>query len=193
MKKTKLLLVLVIIAAGIGGFVFWKGHSSKAVIVSSSTKTTKASQTTPAPVSGFNKNQYPLDDPASIWVVVNKQRALNPVNYTPANLTVPKVPLRVPGNESMQVAQPTATALETMFAAAKADGINLMVSSGYRSYTYQVGLYNGYVKSQGQATADTQSARPGHSEHQTGWAADLEPVSRKCELQQCFADTPEGK
>jgi D-alanyl-D-alanine carboxypeptidase len=68
-----------------------------------------------------------------------------------------------------------------------------MLSSGYRSYDYQVGLYNGYVKSQGQATADTQSARPGYSEHQTGLAVDIEPASKKCELDACFADTPEGK
>jgi D-alanyl-D-alanine carboxypeptidase len=49
------------------------------------------------------------------------------------------------------------------------------------------------VQSEGQAVADTQSARPGYSEHQSGLAADLEPASRKCEVDQCFGDTPEGK
>lgn len=159
------------------------------------TKTNTPTNTPPAKSStaSFNKQQYSLTDPSSIWVVVNKKRALNPVSYVPKNLVTPNVPLRVPGNESMQVTQQTATALEKMFADAKLDGINLMLSSGYRSFTYQTGLYNGYVQTQGQATADTQSARPGHSEHQTGFAADLEPVSKKCELDVCFADTPEGK
>ncbi len=157
----------------------------------SNTKT--STQNTDKTGDGFNKKQYSTTDPTSIWTVVNKQHSLNPKDYAPADLTVPNVLLRVPGNESMQVRKPTAAALETMFTAAKTDGLNLMLSSGYRSYAYQVNLYNGYVQTQGQATADTQSARPGFSEHQTGLAADIEPSTRKCELEQCFADTPEGK
>ena len=142
---------------------------------------------------GFDKTLYSTADPTSLWVIVNKQHPLRPVDYKPGDLVVPDVPLRVPGNESMQVRKTTATALETMFAAAKKQGISLMLSSGYRSYEYQVGLYNGYVQSEGRAVADTQSARPGYSEHQTGFAADLEPASRTCEVDQCFAGTPEGK
>lgn len=111
----------------------------------------------------------------------------------PADLVVPSTPLRVPGNESMQLRSEAAKALERMFAAANADGVQLMLSSGYRSYSYQTGLYNGYVKSNGAAAADNFSARPGHSEHQTGLAADIEPTSRHCELQACFAQTPEGQ
>lgn len=45
--------------------------------------------------------------------------------------------------------------------------------SGYRSYDYQMSLYNGYVTSYGQAQADRFSARPGFSEHQSGLAFDL--------------------
>jgi D-alanyl-D-alanine carboxypeptidase len=126
-------------------------------------------------------------------VIVNKQHPLNPLSYVPSDLVVPNVPLRVPGNETMQIRAVTATALEQMFTDAKAQGIDLMLSSGYRSYSYQVSLYNGYVQSQGQATADQQSARPGYSEHQTGFAVDVEPVSKNCELEQCFGTTPEGK
>lgn len=45
--------------------------------------------------------------------------------------------------------------------------------SGFRSYTYQEELYNSYVKQDGQTVADRTSARPGHSEHQTGLAFDF--------------------
>ena len=45
--------------------------------------------------------------------------------------------------------------------------------SGYRSYDYQTELYNNYVAREGQAAADTYSARPGYSEHQTGLAFDI--------------------
>lgn len=141
----------------------------------------------------FDKRQYSLSQPTSIWVVVNKQRPLNPADYVPPDLTVPDVPLRVPGNDSMQLRQPAAQALEMMFAAAKSVGLPLMLSSGYRSYSYQVGLYGGYVKSMGQAGADAISARPGYSEHQTGLAADIEPLDEKCDVSVCFANLPAGK
>jgi D-alanyl-D-alanine carboxypeptidase len=146
-----------------------------------------------SPTPSFDKTSYSTTDPASPWVVVNKQHPLQPKTYIPDDLVTPTVPLRVPGNESMQLRSTTAKALESMFAVAKTDNINLMISSGYRSYTYQVSLYGSYVSSMGQARADTQSARPGFSEHQTGQALDIEPTSRKCEVAQCFADTPEGK
>ena len=141
----------------------------------------------------FNKKQYSLTDPSSIWVIVNKQHPLSPINYVPTGLVTPNIPLRVPDNETMQVRAVTATALEQMFSAAQTDNIKLMLASGYRSYTYQTSLYNGYVQTQGPTGADQQSARPGYSEHQTGFAADLEHVDQNCELEQCFGDTSEGK
>lgn len=53
-------------------------------------------------------------------------------------------------------------------------GYNISSSySGYRSYEYQASLYNSYVAIDGQAGADTYSARPGYSEHQSGYAFDL--------------------
>ena len=45
--------------------------------------------------------------------------------------------------------------------------------SGFRSYETQATLYQSYVNQEGQAVADTYSARPGYSEHQTGLAFDI--------------------
>ncbi len=56
-------------------------------------------------------------------------------------------------------------------------GINLNIISGFRSYATQQNLYNRYVSRDGVAAADTYSARPGHSEHQTGLAADINKIS----------------
>jgi D-alanyl-D-alanine carboxypeptidase len=183
----KLLLALAIFAVLAAGIVFTGGDQPKSI-------TTKRATPAPAGVTkSFNKNQFSTTDPSSIWVVVNKQHALSPKTYAPTDLVVPSVPLRVPGNESMQLRQAAASAVQTMFGAAKTDKLDLMLSSGYRSYAYQVSLYGGYVSSLGQAAADTQSARPSYSEHQSGLALDIEPTSRKCELEQCFADTPEGQ
>lgn len=143
--------------------------------------------------NNFNKKQYSIDDPVSIWVVVNKKRPLQPKSYAPDDLVFPDVPLRVPGNESMQIRKEPANAIKQLFDSASAAGYDLLFSSGYRSYTYQVNLYNGYVTAQGQATADTQSARPGFSEHQTGLAFDVCLRNQECDLVQSFGDTPEGK
>lgn len=64
-------------------------------------------------------------------------------------------------------------AFNEMKAAAARDGLNLWICSGFRSYSYQRDLYNSYVNRDGKAKADTFSARPGHSEHQTGLAMDI--------------------
>jgi D-alanyl-D-alanine carboxypeptidase len=93
----------------------------------------------------------------------------------------------------MHVSSAMASSLEALFAAAENNGLHLLLSSGYRSYAYQVQVYGRIVQSQGQGSADEQSARPGYSEHQTGLAADIAPLSRKCDLQQCFAQTLEGQ
>lgn len=186
--RTKITLFIVLSIIFGTGFIVWKNESVEAP--SQPQKQVSKPSQTPA---GFDKTKLSLTDPASNWVVVNKQHALTPKDYVPSDLVFPDVPQRVPGHESMRLRQETAAALAGMFKAAEGAGMKLMLASGYRSYNYQVSLYNGYVKSQGQAIADTQSARPGYSEHQTGLAADVEPQTKQCELEACFGDTPEGQ
>lgn len=60
---------------------------------------------------------------------------------------------------------------------ASKEGVSLKIISGFRSYETQKILYNNYVKSDSKANADRYSARPGHSEHQTGLAADINNIS----------------
>ena len=74
-------------------------------------------------------------------------------------------------------------ALSEMQAAAKKDGINLPVASGYRSYSSQKSIFENYAKGEGGGSsgyekAEAYSARPGHSEHSTGLAFDLVRASR---------------
>ena len=66
------------------------------------------------------------------------------------------------------------SAWNTMLKDATAKGLNIYIASGYRSYNYQVNVYNRYVKSDGAAAADTYSSRTlADSEHQTGLCFDL--------------------
>lgn len=76
---------------------------------------------------------------------------------------------------------------QEMDADATSLGLNLWIQSGYRSYELQKDLYNRYVSEDGKVAADTYSARPGHSEHQSGLAFDLNSVTDE------FQYTDEGK
>lgn len=143
---------------------------------------------TPSP-SATLARQFSLDDPASPWVIVNKHRALKPADYVPADLVRPAVAISAAG-EAALLNSTTAAAAEAMFAAAARDGVAIVLASGYRSYSTQVTTYNGYVAARGQADADTASARPGHSEHQTGWAFDIGDGGGACSFQPCFAEQP---
>ena len=81
----------------------------------------------------------------------------------------------------------TRSAYNLMKEAASKDNINLFISSGFRSYANQNDLYNNYVSRDGKAAADTYSARPGYSEHQTGLAFDV------IKADSSFDNTPEAK
>lgn len=74
---------------------------------------------------------------------------------------------------------PTASAqVSALIADMIAQGMDVSYdTSNFRSYDTQAGLYNNYVAGYGQAEADTFSARPGYSEHQTGLAFDLKHSS----------------
>lgn len=91
-------------------------------------------------------------------MIANKSYSL-PESYAPGDL-LPEV------KEAFAVMQK----------AAAAQGLNIYISSGYRSYSRQQTLYNNYVKSDGKALADTYSSRPGYSEHQTGLCFDLNTI-----------------
>ena len=67
----------------------------------------------------------------------------------------------------------TKEAFNNMSADASALGFNLYIGSGFRSYETQKTIYNNYVARDGQTNADTYSARPGYSEHQSGLAFDV--------------------
>lgn len=119
-----------------------------------------------------------LSDPARIWVVVNKGRPLDPAAYEPAELG--QVPLQTT-TPSGRVRAEVADAVGRMAEAAVAAGVGRIgANNGYRSYGLQVATYGAHVRDQGQADADAGSARPGHSEHQTGLALDVVACDAGC-------------
>jgi D-alanyl-D-alanine carboxypeptidase len=145
---------------------------------------------TPTPTPTFNKQAYSIDDPNSLWVVVNKLRPLNPINFAPplVNVTIAHV-------YGYQMQAPAAAALAQMATAAAAAGAGqIEAQSAYRSYSAQAADHAALVARDGLAVADNESARAGYSEHQTGLAVDIAPVpSGGCNLEVCFGTTPQGK
>ncbi|MCK9793897.1 M15 family metallopeptidase [Isoptericola sp. 4D.3] len=113
----------------------------------------------------------PTFDPADPMVLVNKAHPVSPAGWAPDDLVRPDVPA-LGGHDRLR--PDAARALERLAADAReATGRELVLASGYRSADYQRDLYARYVDSHGRRAADTFSARPGYSEHQTGLAADV--------------------
>ena len=129
-----------------------------------------------------------FSDPYSLLVVANKKYALD-YYFEPTDLRV----VNATGNRTHYLRDCAASALESMFAAAAQEGITLVTCSSYRSASYQASLYNNYVAMYGTATADTISARPGYSDHQTGLAADIGDHDQATVFTQAMENTVEGQ
>ena len=124
-------------------------------------------------------------------MVADKLRPLNPLDWEPPDLV--EVPVAYVNQPFLRRA--ASDAVVAMFAAfsAESGGLQMQSQSAYRSYSTQESVYAGWVSSLGQAGADQTSARPGHSEHQTGLSIDVSASPADCTLEQCFADTPQGQ
>lgn len=136
--------------------------------------------------AGLDREFYteimPVTDPSVLPVIVNKYYQLS-ADHVPADL------VKLPSGKL--ATRDTCQAYQQMAADARKAGLSLYAASAYRSYDLQNRLYNGYVKQEHGDTArvDTYSARPGHSEHQTGRAIDL--CGSYGSLND-FVNTPEG-
>lgn len=112
------------------------------------------------------------------------------VTYVDGILVVNKeIPLPADYNPGLQ--QEVIDAYSEMFADGAERGLDFTLVSDFRTYDYQAGLYNNYVARDGQAEADKYSARPGHSEHQTGLAIDVGSTDSATTLSIKFGETPE--
>lgn len=132
-----------------------------------------------------------LDDPAHVWVVVNKARPLAPVSFAPSSLA--DLPLQMT-TRSGQARTDVAAAVGEMADAAAAEGAGRIgANNGYRSYELQVVTHASHVRNSGQAGADASSARAGHSEHQTGLALDLVACDSSCGAIESFGATVQGQ
>ena len=123
-----------------------------------------------------------FDSPHSISIVINKDRPLAP-DYAPRDLMDA-------GGVLMRAE--AAEAFLQMSADAAAAGVAISAVSGFRPASQQADLHSSYSDRYGDLTAESLSARPGHSEHQTGLAVDIANPDGACSLQACFENTAAG-
>ena len=117
----------------------------------------------------FYSDSNEVDLSKGMHSLVNKYNYLSQ-DYVPENLVT------IEGKYARDKAQLIDIAFDNfvkMSDAASLEGLTLKITTGYRSYNFQSTLYNNYVKADGIKNADTYSARPGYSEHQLGYSADL--------------------
>jgi D-alanyl-D-alanine carboxypeptidase len=143
----------------------------------------------PTPSPTFDRSAYSIDDPASIWVIVDKLRPLHPASFVPPDL----VAVKVPHTNPPILRRVAAAATVRMFAGAAGVGVRLASNSSYRPFDDQQRIYASDKQHLGVAGADRLTARPGYSEHQTGLAIDIGTASGRCDLDPCLATTPEGR
>lgn len=117
-----------------------------------------------------------IGDPAGLAVLVNKHCAL-PADY------VPELEALGAGYGYGSLRPEAAQAFRAMADGAREEGVSLRSVSAYRSYAGQKGTYNNYLKRYKRSVVDTFSARPGHSEHQTGLALDINVASSKAHFE----------
>lgn len=122
----------------------------------------------------FYENVKTIKEPHKLDVLVNKNNKLHE-NYIPDDLEYIDIKYSY---ENKQLKKEAKENFERLSSDALALGYRVVATSAYRPYDYQKDLYEYYVKEKGQSYADLCSARPGHSEHQTGLAVDVEGSNR---------------
>lgn len=185
---------LVLVVAGCSGVVLgsYEQQAARAAEPAPVVPAPPTEQAAPEPVEPTPGQHVPvpgaIDDPGSIDVVVNKQRPL-PADFAPQGLVSPA---ELPNPSREVVRSEVAAALDELNGAARAQGVDLVLTSGYRSYAEQETI-NRTKREQVGDQADLVSARAGFSEHQTGLAVDLAAANGACTLQACFGETAEGR
>jgi len=127
-----------------------------------------------------------------LLILVNKEHPVDK-DYKPDDLTGIKyfVPDRSETTRYMRTE--AAEAFHQLVDKAAEDGIEIKMTTAYRSYDFQKILFDSYVAKEGEAAANTFSAKPGQSEHQTGLAVDVSSPSVDYQLSDDYGETKEGK
>ena len=126
-------------------------------------------------------------------ILLNLEHPLSK-DYVPGDLQEACFPfLADPGDPKRLLRKSACLAAQKLFARAQHQGLSLWGISGYRSYTRQAEIYRQRLSQAGADHTNAYLAPPGCSEHQTGLALDVSCPQISYELEDSFAQTPEGR
>lgn len=111
-------------------------------------------------------------DGDSLFSPVNRIDALMD-DYSPVDLVRIPVDYRIDNDNRRLRLQPLGHFIQLADAIGDATGVTVLCASPYRSFTTQCDLFASYAQEDGCETANTYSARAGHSEHQLGTVCDI--------------------
>lgn len=122
---------------------------------------------------------------ASVPVTVRKLEQKDGCTYIDGILMVNKT-YGLPADYNPGLDETVQEAFHHLKEDAAKENLDIYIGSDFRDYQYQVTIYNNYCELYGWEMADTFSARPGHSEHQTGYTIDCNSIDDS------FGETPES-
>ena len=108
------------------------------------------------------------------YILVNKENKLSK-DFKPDNL----VEVIKCSEKKFYLEKEAHNAYHQMCLDSKKEGLNILITSAYRSYDEQRKLYNKYLKLYGKNYVDKYVAKAGYSEHQTGLAIDLKSLDNE--------------
>jgi len=126
-----------------------------------------------SPERPLPEEQLQKVDGSSLLALVTKQTTLG--RYAPTDLETIPVEIIHPDRrrDKYYLRREPLKHLKAMFTAAAEEGVQLTVTSAYRSFDTQVSTFNYWVSLDGEAKASKFSARAGQSEHQLGTTLDF--------------------
>lgn len=126
---------------------------------------------------GFYNYIKKADTKKDILILVNKYLKLDE-NYVPNDLEEINQKNFISGNKDRKLLKKEARlAFERLSNDSIKNNTPVYGQSGYRSFATQKSIYGKALKEKGQS-ADTDTARPGHSEHQTGLTIDVSSTKK---------------
>ena len=132
----------------------------------------------------FYKNIKIVENPNNYLTLINKNYQLKS-NFVPNDLE--SISLKY-SNSDKYLRHEAKINFEKLSEDASLLGYRIIAVSAYRDYNYQNELFNYYVEEKGLEYALECSAKPGHSEHQSGLAVDVEGSNKDYDN---FIDTKE--
>lgn len=173
----------LILATAMASYVGWWVIDTARSINSSYEETTAANLNTPNIVAKAESGDRSAIVPSwewfhdgQIWEYISKW---SPRKSSREGALVP-VTVKASSEGDMRIDVRAKAPLARMFDAAKRDGIDLMLSSAYRSRKDQQDLYDLYLVLKGRSYVDSYVAPAGASEHETGMVVDISSDSPDC-------------